>query len=213
MISEIDETNIDFDPNNILTYYYENKTFKSNITSSINNYIKLEKYINETEKELIDTKLCEFPENDKIIKIENTKYFILLTYNLLRIYDNNGLLILEAYNGSNNIILLSKNIMLNSEGVVLYIEYTNEKIPVKISEKIRFQNYFFYKMEWIKNENILVTLFNKALYIYKITDINNFKYNILKGTNLENYLSIIFDGLDDDFLKNFNIDLIFNKYN
>ena len=68
-------------------------------------------------------------------------------------------------------------------------------------------------MEWIKNENILVTLFNNALYIYKITNINNFKYNILKGTNLENYLSIIFDGLDDDFLKNFNIDLIFNKYN
>ena len=41
-------------------------------------------------------------------------------------------------------------------------------------------------MEWIKNENILVTLFNNALYIYKI----------------------IFNGLDDDFLKNFNIDLI-----
>ena len=155
MISEIDEANIVLGPNNILTYYYENKTFKSNITSSINNYIKLEKYINETEKELIDTKLCEFPENDKIIKIENTKYFILLTYNILRIYDNNGLLILEAYNGSNNIILLSKNIILNSVGVVFFTEYNNEKIPVKICKKIRFQNYFFYKMEWIENENIL----------------------------------------------------------
>ena len=53
---------------------------------------------------------------------------------------------------------------------------------MKICEKIRIQNYFFYKMEWIKNENILVALFNKALYIYKI----------------------IFNGLDDDFLKNFN---------
>ena len=76
-ISEIDEANIVLGPNNILTYYFENKTFKSNITSSINNYIKLEKYINETEKELIDTKYVNFLKMIKLLKlkIQNILYY------------------------------------------------------------------------------------------------------------------------------------------
>ena len=156
----------------------------------------------------------EFPDICKIFKIENTKYLLLITYNFLRIYDNNGLLVLEENNGNDNIILLSKNIIVasDSDTSVLYIEYNKENIPIKINKIKIFQNYFIEKFVWIKSDNILVALFWKSLCTYKITDIKNFNYNVLKRKNLENLLNIELIN-DDELLEPFNFDLIFNKYN
>ena len=194
--------------------FYKEKDLKRNIISSLNNFIKLENNIHKTERSLVFDKLREFPDICKIFKIENTKYLLLITYNFLRIYDNNGLLVLEENNGNDNIILLSKNIIVasDSDTSVLYIEYNKENIPIKINKIKIFQNYFIEKFVWIKSDNILVALFGKSLCTYKITDIKNFNYNVLKRKNLENLLNIELIN-EDELLEPFNIDLIFNKYN
>ena len=190
-------------------HYLVFKTFKKQILSSLNNFIKLEKYIRGVEVEGRLPALREDPKKSIVIKIEGKDNILLLTNARIQIFDLKGnLLYTRYYSSYEELIQISENTFLAKycyRMSLLKIIYNENNIPIDIKEK-ELPNNYDNKIKYIKEENILISINENYLFFYKIKDTNNFECTFINELELT---ELVEDDEEKVSLTNF----IYNKYN
>ena len=190
-------------------YIEKNNSFKSNILSSLNNFIAIENSRKTKEINFYRDNVVK-----KIIKIENEEYFIIINDNCFKICDYKGNCILRLNHYFIDIVQISKNVFITNIGNNTFnaelIEYNEKNIPIKITDKFLFECVYPISMEFIKNKKILIIFFKEIINFYLITDIDKFEYKIIKEIKIGKDLGI---HIPDQYWNKFGCNLIYNEYN
>ena len=195
---------------------YKNKNnFKSVMLSTLKNFIYLEKIVLKSNS---DFQILRTNRIDLIQKIKNNNHFFVIFNNpTIKICNSEGKCVLKfKEHGQNKFVQISKNIFINKNRAVTYIEYDKNDVPISVKniktdlfKNIEDINEIFY----VNNILILLVYTNSTFclnFYYVYLKNNKFSYQLKKSINLENDLNISYD-YNLDYLDQYK--LIFNEYN